>query len=388
MISNQISNLEGSLTGFFLKLAKKRASEGHNVINLGIGQPDFQPLDPIIQSTLQAITEGKTTYTINSGIPELRQAVSQAYLDDIGEEIDPNTEIKITIGAKQGILGSFFTILNRGDKILLQEPYYLSYPDMARLAGAEFVPISMMDDYSLNQDEILTAFSEKKIKAFMINSPNNPSGHVLSSDEIKFLKDLVEDKNIFIISDEIYSDFTYIDTGLRSLLSEFKNWRENIIVVNGFAKTHSMTGFRLGWTISHPAIAEGILKLIMASTTCASAFCQWAGVTALRERFKARDVITKIFPQRRNILVEEVKKTDGLSIKNIDGAFYGFIRYSFTDKPSYEVAKDILVNTDVCVIPGSAFGASADDYIRVTFSRSIEEIREAFTRIREYIKIS
>jgi len=146
-----------------------------------------------------------------------------------------------------------------------------------------------------------------------------------------------------------------------------------------------MTGYRLGYTISNPSIANGILKIIQASTSCPVNFCQWAGIIALKERLKAREIINNLFPKRREVLLEEAQKTEGISLSSIDGAFYGFLKYEFTDKPSEEVAEDLLINANVCVIPGTAFGVSTEGYLRVTFSRSIEEIREGFSRIRDYL---
>ena len=384
MISDQVGILKGSPTMQFLSMAKKREREGHHIIHLSIGQPDFQPLASIIETTKTAIDEGKTSYTVSSGIPELRQIIGELYQEDFGLSIDPNEEIKITSGGKLGVFAAFYTILNRGDNIIIPEPYWVSYPDMAQFSGATAVKIPMTDDFSLNEDEILHKVS-KKTKAILINSPNNPSSHVLSSEEIQFLKDLVEDKKVFIISDEIYSDYIYIDTSVKTLLTEFDDWRQNIIVINGFAKTYSMTGYRLGWTISNSKVAEGILKIIQATTTCPTNFCQWGGVTALKERSQARELINRLFPERRSVLIEEIKKTTGLSLKSIDGAFYGFVKYDFSEKSSEEVAIDILMNANVSLVPGSAFGDSAEGYLRVSFSRSVQEIREAFQRIRKYL---
>ncbi|MFX0171741.1 MAG: pyridoxal phosphate-dependent aminotransferase [Candidatus Hodarchaeota archaeon] len=385
MISNQVTNLKGSSTARFLKLAKDREAEGHHIIHLEIGQPDFQPLSQIIDATIQAIRDGKTDYTVSSGIPELREAISQAYFEDFSIEIDPQTEIKITTGAKLGIFSAIFSILDEGESLLVPEPYWVSYPDMTQLARGKYVSIPMKDDFSINQNAILEATSSNKVKSILINSPNNPSGHILSTKELKFLKDLIVDKNIIIISDEIYNDYVYIDTSIKTLLTEFNSWRNNIIVINGFSKTFSMTGYRLGYTISNSTIASGILKILQASTSCPANFCQWAGIVALKEREKARAIINKIFPKRRQILLEEVQKTDGISLASIDGAFYGFLNYNFSDKPSEEVAEDLLRNANVCVIPGTAFGVSTEGYLRVTFSRSEEEIREGFKRIRDYL---
>jgi len=385
VISNQVENLKGSSTARFLKLAKDREAKGHDIIHLEIGQPDFQPLTQIIDATIQAIRDGKTGYTVSSGIPELRQAISQVYSEDFKINIDPQTEVKITAGAKLGILSAIFSILDEGESLIVPEPYWVSYPDMTQLARGRYVPIHMMDDFSLNQGAILEAMSKGKIRAILINSPNNPSGHILTTEEIEFLKDLVADYNILIISDEIYNDYIYIDTPIRTLLTEFDDWCNNIIIVNGFSKTFSMTGYRLGYTISNPSIANGILKIIQASTSCPVNFCQWAGIIALKERLKAREIINNLFPKRREVLLEEAQKTEGISLSSIDGAFYGFLKYEFTDKPSEEVAEDLLINANVCVIPGTAFGVSTEGYLRVTFSRSIEEIREGFSRIRDYL---
>ncbi len=385
MISRQISELQGSSTAKFFSLAKEREKQGHNIIHLEIGQPDFPPDKLIIESTVKALNEGKTTYTVSSGIHELREAISSSYFEDYGVNINPNTEIKLTSGAKQGLLGAFLTVLNRGDKIIFQEPYWVSYPDMAKLAGAIPITLHMKPDFSLNQELLLEQIQQPNVKALLLNSPNNPTGHILTQTELRFIKDMIEDYNIIIISDEIYNEYIYNDTNYRTLLRELKDWRESIIVINGFAKTYSMTGYRLGWTISNEVIAEGILTFLQTSTTCPTSFAQWGGITAINNRKLAREIIAEVFPRRRDILLKEVQKTEGLSITSIDGAFYGFLKYDFTSEPSQKVAEDILVNADVCVIPGTAFGNSAENYLRVTFSRSVEEIKEAFSRIRSYI---
>ncbi len=385
MTSSQIKELIGSPTAEFFSLAKKRESEGYNIIHLEIGQPDFQPMKQILETTINAVREGKTTYTLSSGINELRESISQAYQEDYQITVDSQSEIRITSGAKLGILASIYTLLDRKEAFMVPEPAWVSYPDMAKIAGAKYIPIPMNKDFSLNQEYILKGIEENKTTTLLINSPNNPSGHILSINEIKFLKDMIEDYDLNIISDEIYNEYIYIDSSFRTLLTELKDWRDNLIVVNGFAKTYSMTGYRLGWTISNSDVAQGILKFIQASTTCPTNFCQWAGVNAVQNRNEARILINNIFPKRREIIFNEIEKTSGLSVGSIDGAFYAFIKYTFTDKPSEEVARDILLNAGVCVIPGTAFGRSAEGYLRVTFSRSIEEIQEAFKRIRRYI---
>jgi aminotransferase len=386
MSSSQINDLSGSPTAEFFSLAKKRESEGHDIIHLEIGQPDFQPMREILDKTINAVQEGKTTYTVSSGISELRESISQAYQEDYKIKIDPQSEIRITTGAKLGILASIYTLLDRKEGFMVPEPAWVSYPDMAKIAGAKYIPIPMKADFSLNQEYILNSIKRDKATTILINSPNNPSGHMLSSKEIKFLKDMIEDHDLTIISDEIYNEYVYIDSPFRTLLTELKDWRDNLIVVNGFAKTYSMTGYRLGWTISKSDVAQGILKFIQASTTCPTNFCQWAGVNAIENRNKARNIIKDVFPKRREIIFDEIANTSGLSVGSIDGAFYAFIKYTFTDKPSEKVARDILLKAGVCVIPGTAFGESAEGYLRVTFSRSIEEIKEAFTRIRRYIQ--
>ena len=389
MLSDQLKKLEGSSTAKFFRLAKEREALGHDVIHLEIGQPDFQPLPEIIEETINTIKQGKTTYAVSPGIPELRQAIAIAYEEDYDVNIDPNGEVIITSGAKQGILGAIFAFLNRGkggERLIVQEPYWVSYPDMTTLAGGIIEKIPMKDDFTLNFEVIKELISREKVKAILLNSPNNPTGHVLNSEEFSFIKDLIEDHSIKIIADEIYNEYMYIPSSFKTILSELKDWREHIVVVNGFSKTFSMTGFRLGYTISNKELGQGILRLIQASTSCATTFCQWAAVKAIQNRDSARKLIGDVFPRRRKLLMDEIEKTDGLSIKAIDGAFYGFINYSFSDKSSEIVAEEILNNANVAVIPGSGFGSSAEGFFRVAFSRSDKEIEEAFNRIREYIK--
>ncbi|MHA1947583.1 MAG: pyridoxal phosphate-dependent aminotransferase [Candidatus Hodarchaeales archaeon] len=387
MLSDQLKKLKGSPTAKFFRLAKEREAQGHNIVHLEIGQPDFQPLPEVISTTIQAIKEGKTTYTVSSGIPELRNEISTTYKAEYNLEINAGEEIIITSGAKQGILAAIYAVLNHGDYLIVPEPYWVSYPDMTSLAGGNFSSIPMKPDFSLDQEFIKEVISKKPVRALLLNSPNNPTGHLLSPKELSFVKDLTKDHEIMIIADEIYNDYMYVPSTFRTLLTELDNWREKIIVVNGFSKTYSMTGFRLGYSISNKELAKGILRFVQASTSCAPIFCQEGAVVALQNRDQAQKIIQQIFPSRRQLLLREVEKIDGLSINSIDGAFYGFIKYDYTDKPSETVALDILNNANVAVIPGTAFGPSAEGYFRVAFSRSEEEIKEAFKRIKSYIDI-
>ena len=386
MLSEQLKQLKGSPTAKFFRLAKEREAQGHKIIHLEIGQPDFQPLPEIIDTTVESIKKGETTYAVSTGIPELRKEISESYKSDFGIDIDADKEIIITTGAKQGILSAIYALLDQGNHLLVPEPYWVSYPDMTTLAGGNFTSIPIQSDFSLDQEFIKKAVSEHPIRAMLINSPNNPSGHILSNDELNFIKDIIEDKDIIIIADEIYNEYIYTDNAVKTLLKELKDWRDHIIAVNGFSKTFSMTGFRLGYTLANEMLTKGILRFIQASTSCSPIFCQKGAVTALKERQKARKIIADVFPRRRQLLLDEISKTDGLSIDSIDGAFYGFIRYTYTDKPSEEVALDILNNANVATTPGTAFGASCEGYFRVTFSRSEAEIKEAFNRIRNYIQ--
>ncbi|MHA1976988.1 MAG: pyridoxal phosphate-dependent aminotransferase [Candidatus Hodarchaeales archaeon] len=385
MLSEQLKQLQGSPTAKFFRLAKEREANGHDIIHLEIGQPDFQPLAPIVNATIDAINQGKTTYAISSGIPELREKIASIYAEDYDVDLNANEDIIITSGAKQSILASIYAILNRGEKILFPEPYWVSYPDMARLSGGQIQTIPMMEDFSLNQEFIKETLSKTQVKALLLNSPNNPTGHILSSQELSFVKDLIEDANLIIIADEIYNDYMYIPSSFKTILTEVKNWRDNIIVVNGFSKTYSMTGFRLGYSIANKILSQGILRFVQASTSCATTFCQWGAVTALDHRFDAQKVIKDVFPARRQLLLDEVSAIDGLSLDSVDGAFYGFIKYTHSEKPSELVAEEILNNANVATIPGTAFGESADGYFRVAFSRSEKEIKEAFKRIKTYM---
>ena len=386
MLSEQLKQLQGSPTAKFFRLAKEREAKGHDIVHLEIGQPDFQPLVPIVNATIDAINQGKTTYAISSGIPELREKIASVYKDDYNLDLNPNEEIIITSGAKQSILAAIYALLNRGETILFPEPYWVSYPDMARLSGSHFLTVPMKDDFSLNQEFIKETLSRNKVKALLVNSPNNPTGHILSSEELSFVKDIIEDANLMIIADEIYNDYMYIPSSFKTILTELKNWRDNIVVVNGFSKTYSMTGFRLGYSLANKTLSQGILRFVQASTSCATTFCQWGAVTALEHRLDAQKVIEDVFPVRRQLLMDEVASIDGLSLDSVDGAFYGFIKYSYTDKPSELVAEEILNNANVATIPGTAFGESADGYFRVAFSRSEEEIKEAFKRIRKFVE--
>jgi aspartate/methionine/tyrosine aminotransferase len=386
MLSNQLKQLEGSPTAKFFRLAKEREAQGHDIVHLEIGQPDFQPLPAIVSATIDAIKQGKTTYAISSGVPELREKISSVYLEDYNVNMDPNSEVIVTSGAKQGILAAIYALLDQGDYLVVPEPYWVSYPDMTKLAQGRFVSLPMTEDFSINEEALKDSLSKFKVKALLLNSPNNPTGHLLSDQEFSFMKDLIEDHNVMLIADEIYNDYMYTSSSFKTMLTELKEWRQNVIVVNGFSKTYSMTGFRLGYTIADKNLSQGILRFVQATTSCATTFCQWGAITALEERKKAQEVIDKIFPKRRQLVLDKIDDIEGLKVHSIDGAFYAFVEYTFSNENSEAVVENILMNANVALIPGTAFGASADGYLRVAFSRSEAELNEAFKRIKDYIE--
>lgn len=386
MICNHITSLEGSSTAKFLAEYNNLKKTRDNIIPLMIGQPDFQPPEIILQETIKALKEGKTTYTVSRGLPELRESIQDAYLEDYNASVDFQTEILLTAGAKQALFASISAILDPEDSIIISEPRWVSYPDMVRLAHANFTDVSITSDFSLNQTQILEKLT-KNTKAILVNSPNNPSGHILAKAEINFLKDLVEDKNIIIISDEIYNDFIFKENSIKTLMTEFKDWRENLIIINGFAKTYSMTGFRLGYSLANPTITSAMLKVIQATTTCPTNFVQWGAIAAIQYRDEMRKMIDKVFLERKNVITSEIEKTPGISlVQPIDGAFYAFMKYDFSQKSSMDIAMEFLHKANVCLIPGTAFGQSAEKFLRATFSRSIPEIKTAFSNIRAYLK--
>lgn len=352
--------------------------EGINIISYAVGEPDFDTPKHIKDAAISKISEGKTKYTPTGGIPELKEEISKKFKKDnnIDYVLD---EIFVSAGAKIMIYEVLLSILNPHDEVIIIEPYWVSYPEIVLLCNGIPKFVKSDENFKINIDEIERSITNKT-KAIIINSPSNPSGAVISENTIKGLADIASKYNLYVISDEIYEKITYGNFKPFSIAS-IPEMKERTITVNGFSKAYSMTGWRLGYIGAPKNIVKEVKKVEMQTVSCAPYFVQYAGVVALQSDQKCVEKMRKKFEERRNYVVARANKIFSCNIP--DGAFYVFPNHSEHEKDSIKFSKFLLENAGVAVVPGIAFGDSADGHIRISYATSMENLKKGFDAIED-----
>jgi aspartate/methionine/tyrosine aminotransferase len=358
-----------------LEKAKQMEREGVEVIHLEVGEPDFNTPRCVVEETTKAMREGKTKYTHSLGLMELREEISKFYHKEYKVDIDPN-QVVITSGTSPALFLIFTLLLERGDEVILSEPYYPCYPNFINLMKAtpRYYRLSEEDGYLWDINR-LKKLINKKTKAVIINSPCNPTGMV--NNEI--LKDLA-DLDINIISDEIYHGLTY-GVSSHSIL-EFK---KEAFVLNGFSKRYAMTGWRLGYLIAPLKYIRSFQILSQSLFISACEFVQYGGISALRYAQEEVEEMVKIYDKRRRYLVDELRKMGFIISRDPNGAFYILANGEKFSKDSFTFAHQILENTQVALTPGVDFGINFKSFIRFSYANSLENIKKAVQRLREYL---
>lgn len=383
MLSDRVSKLEKSITLAITAKAKEMKKAGEHVIVMASGEPDFDTPDHIKQAAIDAINSGFTKYTATAGIPELKKAISEKLLREKGLKYEPN-EIIVTVGGKQALFNVFQAILNPGDEVILFRPYWVSYLEQIKLAGGVPVLIDALHG-SFDHNELLSKITPAT-KAILINSPSNPSGEVIPEETIRFIAETAIEKDLFIISDEVYEKFVYEGNAVSpSILGE--KVKNNLILVNAFSKTYSMTGWRVGFCASNPCIiqAMGLIQDHQSSNVCSIA--QRAALAALTG---AQDCVSEMvaeFKKRRDYMYERIVAIPNVVCSKPAGAFYLFpdvsALYSERVPDSMSFCSQLLEAEKVAIVPGIGFGV--DSAIRLTYSASMEDIKEGLDRIERFI---
>lgn len=360
-----------------LEKAFEMSKAGQNVIHLEVGEPDFDTPSNIVEAGIRALRDGKTHYTSSVGIPELRQAISQYHQLIYGVDVDPSNVI-VTSGSSPAIFLALASILNPGDEIILSDPHYACYPNFVNFLGAEpvFVNVYPEDRFELDPDSVRRSIT-RKTKAILINSPSNPTGTILEPHTMKELADL----GLPIISDEIYHGLVY--EGQEHCILEFS---DNAFVVNGFSKLFAMTGWRLGYLISKPEFVRAIQKMTQNFFISAADFIQYAGIEALKNSSTQTAEITRIFNDRRLVMLKRLREI-GFEIKHDPvGAFYILCDARKFCSSSYDFVFEILSETQVGVAPGIDFGRNCEGFVRFSYTNSMENILEALNRLEGFLR--
>ncbi|HCL55953.1 MAG TPA: aspartate aminotransferase [Spirochaetia bacterium] len=390
--NKRISSIAPSMTLGISAKAKEMKAKGLPVINFSAGEPDFDTPDYIKEACLKAIKEGKTKYAPVGGIPELKNAIIEKLKKDNGLEYTAG-EIMVCVGAKEALFDVIMTIADEGDEVLMPAPYWVSYEEIVRVSGAKtvIVPSTLENNFKITVDELKKHITPKT-KALIMNSPSNPTGSLYNEKELKELADFLSDKNIWVISDEIYEKIIYDNEKHVSIASFSPEIKKKTIVINGFSKSHSMTGWRLGYAAGPKEVISLASGLQGHATSGTPTFIQYAGVEALKDTGTVEKMRVE-FEKRRNVIVEGLNKIKGFKCPKPQGAFYvfpdvsGLFGQTIGGKKitgSMDLCEVILEKANVAGVPGIAFGM--DQNIRFSFATSLKDIEEGILRIKQLIE--
>ena len=363
--------------------AKQLAAEGHSVIGLAGGEPDFDTPPHIVDAAIKAIRDGETRYAAPSkGIQPLLEAIAVKMERDNNVRVDPMSDIIVTPGGKLALFLALKAMLDPGDEVLIPAPYWVSYPSIATMVGG--VPVTVEtgsdDNYRLRLEYLRERVTPRS-KVLIINSPCNPTGHMLSSEEIEAVATLALEEDLYIISDEIYEKLNFDGRPAVSLAS-IPDIADRVIIINGMSKAYAMTGWRLGW-LAGPTDLIGVAgKFNSQTATSAATFTQHAAVAALNGPQECVEMMRQSYEERRDFMVSSFNSIPNMSCPDIEGAFYAFPKVEETSKSSEEVANVILDEAVVVGVPGNAFGVSKDAHIRFSFAEDMNKLSEAVDRIR------
>jgi aspartate aminotransferase len=383
-IARRAAALTPSITLAVDSKAKQMKAEGIDVIGFGAGEPDFQTPKHITQAAIDALNAGFTKYTPSSGIPELRQAAADKFKRDNGLVYKPS-QIIISCGGKHSCCNVILALCDPGDEVIIPAPYWLSYPEMARLAEAKPVIIETTDktEFKITPAQLRAALTPRT-RLFILNSPSNPTGSLYTREEIKALGDICVEKGVLIMSDEIYEKLVYDGAEHASVAAFSPRHYEHTIIVHGLAKAYSMTGWRIGLTAAPEPIARAIDAIQSHSTSNPTSFAQKGAVAALNGPQDHLPVWLAEFARRRAYAWKKLNSIPGLSCVNAKGAFYLFPKISGTGLKSMEFCARLLEEQKVAVVPGVAFGA--DDYVRLSYATSMENIEKGLDRIDKFVQ--
>lgn len=352
------------------------------VISLGVGEPDYITPEVIREGCMKSLVAGRTKYTSNCGVPELREEISR-YLDNrFGVDYAPE-KILVTVGVSEAVDLALRAIINPGDEILIGEPCYVSYAPNVAIAGGipVTVPARAEDEFRLKKRDIIDRINEKT-KALLLSYPNNPTGAIMEESDLADIAKVAKDHHLLVISDEVYAELTY---GKKHVsLASLPGMKERTILLNGFSKAFAMTGWRLGFAAGPDEIISAMLKIHQYTMLCAPTMSQFAGLAALKDGFAFVDEMVAEYDKRRRIIVQGLREL-GLPCFEPSGAFYAFPSIKGIGMTSEEFCENLLFEEKVALVPGNAFGRSGEGYVRCCYAASQSKIEEALERVQRFL---
>lgn len=359
-------------------------SEMKDAISLGVGEPDFETPWHIREEGIYSLEKGRTFYTSNAGLNELREEISKYLNRRFSVSYDPKTEIVITVGGSEAIDIALRAMLDPGDEVLVPQPSFVSYVPCAILANGVPVPIELeeKDQFKLTPEKLLEKITPKS-KILVLPFPNNPTGAIMEADELEEIAKIVVEKDLFVLSDEIYAELTYGTD--HTTIASFPGMKERTILINGFSKAYAMTGWRLGYLAGPAKIVEQMLKIHQFAIMCAPTTSQYAAVSAVKNGDPDIQVMRESYDQRRRFVLHAFEEMH-LECFEPQGAFYAFPSIKRFGMTSDEFATRLLEEEKVAVVPGTAFGACGEGFLRVSYAYSLKNLKEALGRMARFVK--
>lgn len=384
-LSSAVDELEPEGAYRVLATAQALERQGKDVIHLEIGEPDFATPDPICQAGIDAIRTGQTRYNPTAGVLPLREAIAE----DAGRRRQTRItadQVVVGPGAKPHLFFPTLAVVERGDEVVYPDPGFPTYEAMIRIAGGVPVPIplSAANHFSLDLDALRRRVTART-RMIIINSPGNPTGGLIPRNDLQVVADIARRHNCWVMSDEIYSRMCYDGLSPPSILS-LDGMAERTIVVDGFSKTFAMTGWRLGYGIMPPRLAEKVSLLLVHAVGCTAQFTQHAGLEAIRGSQTVVDTMMAAYQHRRDVLVEGLNSIPGVHCQVPAGAFYAFPDVSAIGRPSAEIAESLLHQAGVALLPGTAFGRQGEGFLRLCYANSIDNIERAIERMKVWFQ--
>ncbi|MCX6348858.1 MAG: pyridoxal phosphate-dependent aminotransferase [Candidatus Aureabacteria bacterium] len=382
-ISRRLKNIGPSLTLAVTARAKALQKEGVDVVSFAAGEPDFETPEHIKEAARQAIAQGRTRYTPAKGMPELIEAVRRKFRRDNSLEYAAE-QIVVSCGAKHSLYNVFQAICEKGDEVIIPTPYWVTYPEQVKLAGGTpvFLETREEDAFRLDPERLARAVTPRT-RALIVSSPSNPAGNVYPAADLAFIARLALEKDLYLVSDEIYEKLVFDGFAAKSIASLSREVQERTIVVNGVSKTYAMTGWRVGYLAAPAAVAQAISNFQDHTTSNPTTIAQYAALAALAGDQSCVETMRRAFEERRNIMLQGFARVPGVSCVKPKGTFYTFPNVSALRIPSLDLADRLLEEARIAVVPGIAFGW--DTHIRMSFADSKENLLKGLERLGNFV---
>jgi aspartate/methionine/tyrosine aminotransferase len=385
IISDRIRAVQPFLGRMMFEKAKALEAKGEKLIHFELGEPDFDTPVNIKEAAKKALDQGATHYTTNAGLIELRQAIAEKLQKENGINVDPASQICVTVGSQEAAFLALMCTIERGDEVLIPEPGYYTYRNCVQMADGTAISVPLKEDnnFRLGADDLEKKLTSKT-KMVVINSPCNPTGSVMTKNDLQAIDELAIKHDFLILSDEIYEKIIY-DNEKHYSVAALSREPDRIITLNGFSKAYAMTGWRIGYLIASKEIVGQSVKLQQSAVASATTFAQKGAIEALKGPQDSIRKMAEEFAKRREVIFDGLSRIDGFSVAKPEGAFYAFVNIKKLGKPSQELAEYLLNEAKVVTTPGVAFGPSGEGYLRMSYANSVDNIKQGLTNIKKAV---